>query len=303
MISDEKWVYTSWGYGKVVEQHKSQAIVQLTWGGVGYLTPFSLKSSIRITVKLFTLDRKTLSFDWDISQDFSHLFTLIHKQQSLPPTVQVRLFLTRGKIIQISSYDSPLSLKIKNDTRLVAITKQCFTWDTSKKSPNIELLDDFLTIRKKEESEINYDSIFGSVELSAGSHEWEIKMDFMMQYDEEEEVFIGVATKSFSLDGNPLDGEYWGFMCVGCRKIGNRVHEEYGERIVTGDVVKVKLEYKNTKGTLSFAKNGTEFGNAFTDVPPKVFPVVTLNYPKIQVSLGKIMGVWAAIGSNNKLFL
>ncbi|OMJ69507.1 hypothetical protein SteCoe_32762 [Stentor coeruleus] len=291
MISDEKWVYTSWGYGKVLEQKLSQALVQLSWGGTGYLKLDSLKSSIPISVKIFALDRKTLNFDWDILQDFSKLFVLVHKELALPPTVQVRLFLVRGKVVNINSFDSPFSVKMKAETKLVGITKQCFTWDVVNKSPNIELLDDLLTVRKKEESEISYDSIFGGVEFNAGSHEWDIKMDFMIQYDEEEEVFIGVATKNFGLESSPLDGEFWGFMCVGCQKIGNRAHEDYGERITTGDVLKVKLEYKNTKATLSFMKNGVEFGSAFTDIPQKVFPVVTINYPKIQVSLGKIMGV------------
>ncbi|OMJ80874.1 hypothetical protein SteCoe_18777 [Stentor coeruleus] len=290
MISDEKWVYTSWGYGKVLEQSLSKAVVQLAWGGIGYLSPSSLQSSIHLTIKIFALDRKTLSFDWEICKNFSELFTLIHKTLSLPPTVQICLIHTRGKLIHINSFDSPFSLKMKSHTKLIGITKQSFTWDIKAKSPNIELLDDLLTIRKKDDSEISYDSIFGNVELNTGVQEWDIKMDFMIQYDEEEEVCIGVATKTFGFDGNPLDGEFWGFMCIGCRKIGNKINEEYGERIGNGDVVRVRLEYKNTKGILSFAKNGVDLGMAFNDVPQKVFPVVMINYPKIQVSLRKSMG-------------
>ena len=132
-----------------------------------------------------------------------------------------------------------------------------------------------------------FESVLGTVGISNGLHQWEIKMDFFMDYEEEEEVFIGVASKSINLSRNPLENEYWGFMCIACKKFYQQLIEDYGETIGTGDIVGVRLEYKDNKGILSFCKNGTDFGTAFYDVPPGVFPVVTLNYPKFQVSIGK----------------
>ena len=287
MATDEKWIHTQWGYGKIMEQNRFKATVKFSWGGIGYLNTSSLTSSVHFSIKLFASGRKTFQYDWGINQDFSLLFSLLQKQLSLPPNIQLNLYYPKGKLVKILPSDSPLKLKLKSHTKFVGITKQNFTWDLNKKSANIELLDDLLTIKKKDDSEIMFESVLGTVSLNNGVHQWEIKMDFFMEYEEEEEVFIGVAAKNINLTKNPLEIEYWGFMCVACKKFAQGVNEEYGEFIATGDVVSVKIEFKDNKGVLNFGKNGNDFGVAFSDVPPGVYPVVTLNYPKIQVSLGK----------------
>ena len=287
MATDEKIVYTPWGYGKILEQNRSKVTVKLHWGGMFYLNPSSVTSSAHFSVKLFTASRKSFQYEWGISQDFTLLFSLLQKQLSLPPNIQLTLYFPKGKLVKVQPSDSPFGLKLKNHTKMIGITKQNFTWDTTKKSANIELLDDLLTVKKKDESEVMFDSVLGTVSMGSGLHQWEIKMDFLMDYEEEEEVFIGVASKNINLQRNPLELEYWGFMCIGCKKFGMGTNEEYGDNIGTGDVVGVKLEYKDSKGSLSFSKNGVDFGNAFCEVPLGVFPAVTLNYPKIQISLGK----------------
>ena len=136
-----------------------------------------------------------------------------------------------------------------------------------------------------------YETVLGTVCMNNGIQQWEIKMDFLMEFDEEEEVFIGVALKNINLNRNPLEMEYWGFMCLNCKRFSLNFNEDYGENIETGDVIGVKLEFKDGKGTLSFCKNGADMGNAFCDIPPGVCPAVTLNYPKMQVSLGKSSGM------------
>ena len=291
MACDEKWVYTPWGYGKLQEETTEKAIVNLTWGGTAYLNPISLSNSVNFYIKLFSSGRKTLEYEWEITQDFSLLFSLLHKQLLLSPNVQLNLYYPQGKLIKISPLDSPLKLKLKKNTKLIGISKQNFTWDSSKKSENIELLDDLLTVKKKDDSDVMYESVLGTVCMSSGIHQWEIKMDFLMEFDEEEEIFIGVAMKNIGLNRTPLEIEYWGFMCLNCKRFSLNVNEDYGENIETGDVVGVKLEYKDGKGTLSFCKNGAGLGNAFCDIPPGVCPAVTLNYPKMQVSLGKSSGM------------
>lgn len=218
------------------------------------------------------------------------LFKTLHKQLSLSPNVQIYLYMVKGKLFQLSSSDSPLSLRMKKDTKLVAITKKTFTWDAVKKSPRVELLDDQVSVRKKDECEIMFDSILGNIEISGGVYEWEIRMDFIMQYDEEEEVVVGVASKNFNVESSPMDGEFWGFWAISCRKISSGLNEEFGERVATGDTVTARLEYKDGKGNLAFSKNGTDLGVAFYDVPVGVYPAICLNYPKIQVSLGNAKG-------------
>ena len=291
MISEEKWVYTTWGYGKLVELHTNKCVVSMTWGGQLYLSPSSTSESISIQIKPFTQNRASLRFDWEITKDFSTLFKQVHKALSLQPSFQIDLYLPRGQLIQIASLDTPLSLKLKADSKFVAIARQSFTWDSTKKSQRLELMDDLVTVRKKDESEIQYDSIKGGLEFSSGLHEWDIKLDFLVQYDEEEEVIVGVASKNFSVESSPTEGEFWGFMCLSCRKIASGVNEEFGEKSSTGDVISIKLDYKDGKGKLSFSKNGVSLGTAFNDVPSGVYPAVTLNYPKFQISLGKVKGL------------
>lgn len=291
MACDEKWVYTPWGYGKLQDQSKQKAVVSLSWGGTCYLNPSSISSSVHFSVKLFSAGRKTFQYEWGILQDFSLLFSLLHKQLALSPNIQLSLYYPQGKLNKISPTDSPLKLKLKNNMKLIAIAKQNFTWDSSKKSANIELLDDLLTLKKRDDSEVMFESVLGTVSMTSGLHQWEIKMDFLMEFDEEEEIFIGVAMKNINLNRCPLELEYWGFMCLASKKFCQSTNEDYGENIGTGDVVGVKLEYKEGKGFLGFSKNGNEFGNAFCDIPPGVHPAVTLNYPKMQVSLGKSTGM------------
>jgi hypothetical protein len=287
MATDDKIVCTPLGYGKVLEHTRYKVTIKLHWGAIAYLNPSSVSTSVHFSIKLFSSSRKTLQYEWGISQDFSLLFSLLQKQLALPPNMQLNLLYPKGKLAKVLPSDSPMGLRLKNHTKMIGITKQSFTWDASKKSVNIELLDDLLTVKKKDESEVMFESVLGTVTMTSGLHQWEIKMDFLMDYEEEEEVFIGVANKGIGLQKNPLEIEYWGFMCIGCKKFAGGNNEEYGESIGTGDVVGVKLEFKENKGILGFSKNGVEFGAAFCDVPPGVCPVVTLNYPKIQVSLGK----------------
>lgn len=289
-MTEDKWLYSTWGYGQVLQQDSQKVVLDMTWGGTAYLSPTSVTSFLPITVKSFTQGRKLLTFEWKITQNFSSLFKTLHKQLNLSPNVQIYLYMAKGKLLQLSSSDSPLSLRMKKDTRLVAITKKTFTWDTVKKSRRVELLDDQLSVRKKDDGEIIFDSILGNIEISGGVYEWEIRMDFIMQYDEEEEVVVGVASKNFNVEGNPMDGEFWGYWAISCRKIANGLNEEYGERVATGDTVTIRLEYKDGKGNLGFSKNGTDLGVAFYDVPAGVYPAICLNYPKIQVSLGKVKG-------------
>ena len=291
MATDGGWVYTAWGYGKVQEQTRYKATITFDWGGTGYLNPSSTSTSIHFSIKLFTASRKTFQYDWGITQDFSLLYSLLQKQLSLPPNVQLTLYYPKGKLLKVLPTDSPLKLRLKSCAKLVGISKQNFTWDPVKKSQNIELSEDLLTVKKKDESEVMFESVLGTACMSSGVHQWQVKIDFLLDYEEEEDVFVGVANKNINLARSPLEIEYWGFMCIASRKFSQQVNEEFGENACAGDVLNVKLEYRENKGVLSFGKNGNDFGVAFSEIPPGVHPVVTLNYPKIQISLGKSSGI------------
>lgn len=291
MATEEKWVYTPWGYGKISERNRSKAIVHMSWGGTAYLNPSSLSPSIHFSIKLFSSGRKTLQFEWSILQDFSLLYSQVQKQLALSPNIQLNLYYSKGKLLKLLPTDSPLKLKLKSHIKFIGITKQNFIWDSLKKSQNIELLDDLLSVRKKDDTDVSFESVLGTICMTNGVYQWEIRFDFITDYEEEEEIFIGVAGKNIELSRSPMELEYWGIMSLAAQKFCQGVHEDYGEGASTGDVIGVRLEFKDSKGTLSFSKNGVSLGNAFCDVPPGVHPVVSLNYPKIQVSLGKSAGM------------
>ena len=63
MACDEKWVYTPWGYGNVQEQTTEKVIVNLTWGGIGYLNPSSMSSSVHFSIKFFSAGRKVIPYE------------------------------------------------------------------------------------------------------------------------------------------------------------------------------------------------------------------------------------------------
>ena len=46
-----------------------------------------------------------------------------------------------------------------------------------------------------------FENALGIVSISSRMHQWEIKLDLMVEPDEEEEIFIRVAVKILILDG------------------------------------------------------------------------------------------------------
>jgi hypothetical protein len=148
MATDEKWVYTPWGYAKVLDQDSLKATVKLHWGGLGYLSPSSLASSIHFSIKLFSASRKTLEYEWGITQDFSSLYSLIQNQLSLPPKTQLSIYYPKGKLIKILPSDSPLNLKLKNHIKFLGITKASLISDDAENSQNLDLLDGNFTDKK-----------------------------------------------------------------------------------------------------------------------------------------------------------
>ncbi|OMJ86500.1 hypothetical protein SteCoe_11994 [Stentor coeruleus] len=138
METDEKWVYTPWGYAMFLYQDSLKATVKLHWGGLGYLNPSSLTSSIHFSIKLFSASRDTLEYQWEITQDFSLLYSLIQKQFSLTPKTELSIYYIKGKLIKILPSDCPLNLKLKNNIKFLGIIKTSITSDDAKNSQNLE---------------------------------------------------------------------------------------------------------------------------------------------------------------------
>ena len=285
MSSEEEWIYSPWGYGKLIERTADKATVELQSGGKLYVNPSSLSSSVQFSVKTFASERKVFDFEWAVTQDFSSLFPLIHKQLGLSPNIILKIHFIKGKLQALSPTDTPLKLGLKSHSKLICMIANSFIWDESRKSESIQLLEGSLAVCKKEGTDISYDTVLGNTCFTSGTHIWEIRLDFLVEYGEEEEIFIGVARPKVELNKHPTEEEYWGFMCLGRKKFGNGLLEDYGEALAAGDTLGIKLEYKENKGCLSFFKNKIELGQAFSEVPAGVSPALTMNYPKIVVKL------------------
>jgi len=135
---------------------------------------------------------------------------------------------------------------------------------------------------KKTEDE--FETVLANICLSTGSYFWEIKIDMLVDDDD---IFIGVVDENAPLVGHPPDlGLFWGFRCSGGKKFRpDSGIEDYAETVGTGDVVGIRLEYNGDNGSLSFSRNGKDFGIAYTNVPINVFPAVSLFYQRTQVTL------------------
>lgn len=61
--------------------------------------------------------------------------------------------------------------------------------------------------------------------------------------------------------------------------------QEYGFASKLGDVIGVLLEFRTGVGTLSFYRNGTKCGQAFTNLSGIFYPAVSLFCGEVQVTL------------------
>jgi SPRY domain len=276
MKTDEEWIYTSCGYGRLIDRTNTKAVVDLVSGGKLYISLASISSSIEFSVKTFTADRKILKFEWGVNQDFSTLFNLLHKQLDVSMNTLIKIHYVKGKILPIVSSDTPLKLGLKTNSKLICVLSKVFLWDQAHKSDKIQLLENHLSVCKIETAEFGFDTVLGNVCFTSGTHFWEIRLDFFAKSNTEEEIFIGVAKPKANLKKNPLEEEYWGFMGLACKSFGCGVVANYGEALAAEDTLGIKLEYKDNKGSLYFCKNKTEFGLAFDDVPSGVCPALTL---------------------------
>ena len=171
-----------------------------------------------------------------------------------------KLLYPMGSLRNLSFYQDQTFIDqgIPQDARLVFVGQQSFTWDLNQKGPNINLLNNKLTANKK--SEVDYESVLGTMAISSGQHYWEIRIDKFVDLDD---IIIGVVQKGVDLKMRIFEtGKLYGWICTGGRKIfpspdgvGPQA-KEYGGCSKIGDVLGVILEFKNGIGSLSFLSNG-----------------------------------------------
>ena len=143
-----------------------------------------------------------------MTQDFSTLFSILHKQLELPPNIAIKLHYIKGKLLSISPNDTPLKISLKTHSKLVCMISNVFVWSESEKSENILLFESNQAVCKKEGSEVCFDSVIGTTVMNFGIYFWEIKLEFLEEYKEEEEIFVGVGKLKPNWKKNPVEEEY-----------------------------------------------------------------------------------------------
>ena len=133
----------------------------------------------------------------------------------------------QGRIKELPSSSTLEYLEIPNNALIVVIGLKTFTWSTTLKGPDIELLNGNTTAKKKHIQD--YETILGAISFYRGRHYWEIKViEITLQMDamvDPEDIFIGIATESINMIVKPTEGggqNYWGYICCGKKKFSPR---------------------------------------------------------------------------------
>jgi len=323
-IKDKDLVYTQFGYGVVMKQSPKAAEsnsvsktnpegedgqrnpsreevkenrevkeepsanivnVKLNWGGNVYLDEKSISKTIKLNIKTFYGSRKRITLDVDITTTIQQLKDiLLAKWLDHAKTLyNLRLIYSMGSLQDLAAPAQTIEqYKIPNNANLILLVQTSFTWDQNMKGSGIKLSNNNLTAGKL--PEVDYQTVLGTLVMSSGRHYWEIKVD---NFNDEEDIFIGVAKKETNLYARPIDiNTFWGYMCLCGKKFGpDGILQDYGYQAKKGDIIGVLLEYKSGLATLSFYRNAAKCGIAFSNLAGSYYPAVCMNYGDVQVSL------------------
>jgi len=259
--------------------------VKLNWGGDVYLEEKYLSKKIKLSIKTFYGSRKKINLEIDITSTVQQLKDLLlasHLDHA-KTLYNLRLIYSMGTLQELSVPNLTLEqLRLPNNANLTLLVQTSFTWDANLKASGIKLQNNNLTAGKN--PEVDYQTVLGSLMFSSGRHYWEIKVD---NFNDEEDLFIGIARKETNLYARPIDTNmFWGYMCLCGKKFGpDGVFADYGYQAKKGDTIGVLLEYKSGLASLSFYRNATRCGVAFTNLPGSFYPAVCMNYGDVQVTL------------------
>jgi len=151
-----------------------------------------------------------------------------------------------------------------------------FRWDTNRKHSSLIVGSDGLNVTSTTTS--YYQPIFGDIELSEGTYEWEIVLQQF--YVNSYSLNIGVAPASYTnysasqMIGYSGHVPGWAFGAGYGQKWNNGSQTSYGRTCQQGDVIRVKLDMDNK--TLEFFINDSSQGVAFTDITGPVRPAMSL---------------------------
>jgi len=134
-------------------------------------------------------------------------------------------------------------------------------------------------------------SATGDEFYSSGMYSWQIKIDSNLS----SWIFIGVVAKTWSGYSNISSGyvgqaaDSWAYGSYnGWGKTHSAANSVWGSTYVTGDIITINLNMD--KKSIGFAKNDTDYGEAFQGLPDEVTLAVTLYNTNEKVSLVEFSG-------------
>jgi hypothetical protein len=124
-------------------------------------------------------------------------------------------------------------------------------------------------------------SIRGSIGVSSGQWYWEVL------YSAGVNMFVGIGTAATTLSSYPgSTSSSYGLQASNGSKYNNAAATAYTSAIAANDVIGVAFDATN--GTLTYYKNGTSLGTAFTSIPSNTyFPMFGCDNNTIQVNFGQ----------------
>jgi hypothetical protein len=207
----ESLVLTPYGYGVVTQTRDALAQVKLQWGATAYLSLSLLHSEVTVFVKLFMGDRALQKHTMGLTQPFETLQTKLAAELGLSNSFSLKLIYPMGRLKSVQPNDTPFSLNLPLEAKLVVVVQQTFVWDEKAKGENIEILNAGRSAVKRTEED--YETVLTNAELTRGKHCWDIIIDRYMRH---EDIFIGVAQKTLPLVTRPPEtGMFWGYLCTG----------------------------------------------------------------------------------------
>jgi hypothetical protein len=149
---------------------------------------------------------------------------------------------------------------------IVAGASTFTTWSTTDKGSNVTLSGGNLAASFAAAANI---MVRAGVSVSLGKYYWEVTIGTAGA----NAPIVGIARSSATLSGYlGSDGNGWGYQTNG-NKVAGAVGTAYGATFTTGDIIGVLLDLD--AGTLSFTKNGTSQGIAFSGLAGALFPAAS----------------------------
>jgi hypothetical protein len=131
------------------------------------------------------------------------------------------------------------------------------------KGPDIKVFNGGMSAQAKREK--SWQTVVATRGFARGISSWEVKVEHVSPSSN---VFFGVVGQGADLDSYVgCDELGWGWIgCCASWTGGRKVKHPFGDRLKSGDVVRVSLDLH--RRSLSIAINGTDFGSALERITP-----------------------------------